>query len=93
MLSTQGGIGVIHKNMSINSQAKEARKVKRSESGMILDPITVDENAIIGDALKVMAEYKIGGIPVINNDNKLGGIVTGKRDLRFEKELNKKIKM
>lgn len=90
-IAQQGGIGVIHKNMSIDSQAKEVRKVKRSESGMILDPITVDENAIIGDALKLMAEYKIGGIPVINNDNKLRGIVTN-RDLRFEKELHKKVK-
>jgi len=90
-IAQQGGIGVIHKNMSINSQAKEVRKVKRSESGMILDPITVDENAIIGDALKLMAEYKIGGIPVVNNNNKLRGIVTN-RDLRFEKELHKKVK-
>ena len=89
-LAQQGGIGVIHKNMSIEHQAKEVRKVKRSESGMILDPITVDENATIGDALLLMAEYKIGGIPVVNSDKKLIGIVTN-RDLRFEKNLKKKV--
>ena len=89
-IAQQGGIGVIHKNMSIERQANEVRKVKRSESGMILDPITLDENALIGDALKLMSENKIGGIPVVNKDKNLKGIVTN-RDLRFEKELNKKI--
>ena len=89
-IAQQGGIGVIHKNMSIERQANEVRKVKRSESGMILDPITLDENALIGDALKLMSENKIGGIPVVNKDKNLKGIVTH-RDLRFEKELNKKI--
>lgn len=89
-IAQQGGIGVIHKNMSIDHQAKEVRKVKRSESGMILDPITVDENATIGDALLLMAEYKIGGIPVVNSSKKLIGIVTN-RDLRFEKNLKKKV--
>ena len=89
-IAQQGGIGVIHKNMSIDRQANEVRKVKRSESGMILDPITLNEKALIGDALKLMAENKIGGIPVISKDRKLRGIVTN-RDLRFEKELNKKI--
>ena len=89
-IAQQGGIGVIHKNMSIDHQAKEVRKVKRSESGMILDPITVDENATIGDALLLMAEYKIGGIPVVNSGKKLIGIVTN-RDLRFEKDLKKKV--
>ena len=89
-IAQQGGIGVIHKNMSIDHQAKEVRKVKRSESGMILDPITVDQNATIGDALQLMAEYKIGGIPVVNSSNKLIGIVTN-RDLRFEKNLKKKV--
>ena len=89
-IAQQGGIGVIHKNMSVDRQANEVRKVKRSESGMILDPITLNENALIGDALKLMAENKIGGIPVISKDRKLRGIVTN-RDLRFEKELNKKI--
>tara|TARA_B110000305_G_scaffold132685_1_gene148112 strand:+ start:1902 stop:3374 length:1473 start_codon:yes stop_codon:yes gene_type:complete len=89
-IAQQGGIGVIHKNMSVDRQANEVRKVKRSESGMILDPITLNEKALIGDALKLMAENKIGGIPVISKDRKLRGIVTN-RDLRFEKELNKKI--
>jgi IMP dehydrogenase len=89
-IAQQGGIGVIHKNMSVDRQANEVRKVKRSESGMILDPITLDEKALIGDALKLMAENKIGGIPVISKDRKLRGIVTN-RDLRFEKELSKKI--
>jgi IMP dehydrogenase len=89
-IAQQGGIGVIHKNMSILNQAAEVRKVKRSESGMILDPITVDESALIGDVLKLMAENKIGGIPVVDHSKKLKGIVTN-RDLRFEKELNKKV--
>ena len=89
-IAQQGGIGVIHKNMSIEHQAKEVRKVKRSESGMILDPITVDQNATIGDALSLMAEYKIGGIPVVDGVKKLTGIVTN-RDLRFEKNLKKKV--
>ena len=89
-IAQQGGIGVIHKNMSIEHQAKEVRKVKRSESGMILDPITVDQNATIGDALLLMAEYKIGGIPVVDSVKKLIGIVTN-RDLRFEKNLKKKV--
>ena len=89
-IAQQGGIGVIHKNMSVDRQANEVRKVKRSESGMILDPITLDEKALIGDALKLMAENKIGGIPVISKDRKLRGIVTN-RDLRFEKKLSKKI--
>jgi IMP dehydrogenase len=89
-IAQQGGIGVIHKNMSVDRQANEVRKGKRSESGMILDPITLDEKALIGDALKLMAENKIGGIPVISKDRKLRGIVTN-RDLRFEKELSKKI--
>ena len=89
-IAQEGGIGVLHKNMSIESQALEVRKVKRSESGMILDPITLNEEALVGDALRLMAENKIGGIPVINKERKLKGIVTN-RDLRFEKKLNKKI--
>jgi IMP dehydrogenase len=90
-IAQQGGIGVIHKNMSIAAQANEVRKVKRSESGMILDPITVGEDAVIADSLKLMAENKIGGIPVINTSNKLIGIVTN-RDLRFEKNISKNVK-
>jgi len=89
-IAQQGGIGVIHKNMSIERQANEVRKVKRSESGMILDPITLNEEALVGDALRLMAENKIGGIPVISKESKLKGIVTN-RDLRFEKKLNKRI--
>ncbi|MDG2344026.1 MAG: IMP dehydrogenase [Flavobacteriales bacterium] len=89
-IAQQGGIGVIHKNMSIASQANEVRKVKRSESGMILDPITVGEDAIIADSLKLMAENKIGGIPVTDTNNKLIGIVTN-RDLRFEKNISKNV--
>ncbi|NND93433.1 MAG: IMP dehydrogenase [Flavobacteriales bacterium] len=84
-MAQQGGIGVIHKNMSIEQQANEVRKVKRSESGMILDPVTLEEDAVVGDALRLMAEHSIGGIPVVGQDGKLKGIVTN-RDLRFVKE-------
>ncbi|MGF1564776.1 MAG: IMP dehydrogenase [Flavobacteriales bacterium] len=83
-MARAGGIGVIHKNMSIKEQANEVRKVKRSESGMIQDPVTLSENALVGDALQLMAEHKIGGIPVVNETGILVGIVTN-RDLRFEK--------
>ncbi len=89
-IAQQGGMGIIHKNMSAESQAKEVRKVKRSESGMITDPVTLNITATVGDALNLMAEYKIGGIPVIDSDGLLKGIVTN-RDLRFEKEKEKKI--
>jgi IMP dehydrogenase len=85
-IAQQGGIGVIHKNMSIEEQALEVRKVKRSESGMIIDPVTVKVDALVGEALKLMAEYKIGGIPVVGDDKSLKGIVTN-RDLRFVKQL------
>ncbi len=85
-IAQQGGIGVIHKNQSIAQQAAEVRRVKRSESGMILDPVKLDEKALVGDALKLMAEYRIGGIPVVDGDNRLVGIVTN-RDLRFEKKM------
>jgi IMP dehydrogenase len=87
-IAQQGGIGVIHKNMSIEEQAREVRKVKRSESGMILDPITLTENAVVGDALRLMKENKIGGIPVVNDKGILIGIITN-RDLRFEKNVNR----
>jgi IMP dehydrogenase len=89
-IAQEGGIGVLHKNMSIDEQAAQVRKVKRSESGMILDPVVMHKNATIGDALKIMAENKIGGIPVVDSDNKLLGIVTN-RDLRFEKDLKKPV--
>ncbi len=89
-MARQGGIGVIHKNMTIAAQAAEVRKVKRSESGMIQDPITLSETATVGDALSMMSENKIGGIPVVDDQGKLVGIVTN-RDLRFEKEMAKPI--
>ena len=90
-LAQQGGIGVIHKNMTIAEQALEVRKVKRSESGMILDPLTLSENSTVGDALQLMKENKIGGIPVVDSNKILKGIVTN-RDLRFEKNNDRPIK-
>ncbi len=89
-IAQEGGIGVLHKNMSMADQAVKVRKVKRSENGMIIDPVTLHEDALIGDALHLMNENKIGGIPVVNADNKLVGIVTN-RDLRFEKDLDKPV--
>jgi len=86
-IAQEGGIGVLHKNMGIENQANEVRKVKRSESGMILDPITLSVEAKVGDAMNIMQEFKIGGIPIINKKNELVGIVTN-RDLRFEKDLS-----
>jgi IMP dehydrogenase len=89
-MARSGGIGVVHKNMSIAAQANEVRKVKRSESGMIKDPITLTADATAGDALSIMREHKIGGIPVIDPQGKLVGIVTN-RDLRFEKTMSRPI--
>ncbi|RFS16013.1 IMP dehydrogenase [Emticicia sp. C21] len=89
-MAQEGGIGIIHKNMTIEQQAEQVRKVKRSESGMIIDPITLSEGATIGDALRLMAEFKVGGIPVIDGNHKLKGIVTN-RDLRFQTEMAKPI--
>lgn len=86
-VAQEGGIGIIHKNMSIEQQAEQVRKVKRSESGMIIDPITLPTSAVVGDALRIMSEFKVGGIPVISEDGKLYGIVTN-RDLRFQTDLN-----
>jgi IMP dehydrogenase len=83
-MAREGGMGVLHKNMSIERQAREVKKVKRSESGMILDPVTLSRDAIVSDAQNMMREHKIGGIPVVDSNNKLVGIVTN-RDLRFEK--------
>ena len=82
-MARQGGIGIIHKNMSIESQAAQVRSVKRSESGMIIDPVTLPETATIADALQLMEQNKIGGIPIIDANQKLKGILTN-RDLRFE---------
>jgi len=90
-MAQEGGIGVLHKNMTIEEQANKVRKVKRSENGMIIDPVTLDDNALVGDALAIMKEYKIGGIPVIDQSNKLVGIVTN-RDLRFEKNAAKPVR-
>lgn len=83
-LARQGGIGILHKNMSIEKQAELVRKVKRSENGLILDPVTLHANATIGEALRLMKENSIGGIPIIDDANKLVGILTN-RDLRFER--------
>ncbi len=85
-IAQEGGIGVLHKNMTIKQQALEVRKVKRSESGMILDPITLSANATVGDAFKLMRENRIGGIPIVDENMKLLGIVTN-RDLRFENDM------
>ncbi|NBR13261.1 MAG: IMP dehydrogenase [Flavobacteriales bacterium] len=90
-IAQQGGIGVIHKNMTIEQQAIQVRKVKRSESGMIIDPITLGETANVGDALKLMRENSIGGIPIVDDNNILKGILTN-RDLRFEKNYDRPIK-
>ena len=89
-IAREGGIGVIHKNMTIEEQAKEVRKVKRAESGMIIDPVTLPLTATVGDAKKAMAEYSIGGIPVVDEQGVLKGIITN-RDMRFEKENAKPI--
>ena len=89
-LAREGGIGILHKNMSIERQAEQVRKVKRSESGMIVDPITLEVNATIGDALNLMKENKIGGIPIVDKNNKLVGILTN-RDLRFETDRKRKV--
>ncbi|MBX3292794.1 MAG: IMP dehydrogenase [Acidobacteria bacterium] len=82
-LAQQGGIGVIHKNLSIEAQAEEVDKVKRSESGMIVDPVTINEKALVSEALNIMGHYKISGVPVTDSEGLLVGIITN-RDLRFE---------
>ncbi len=89
-LAREGGIGILHKNMSVEQQAEQVRKVKRSESGMILDPITLNQESVLGDALKLMKDNKIGGIPVTDDNNKLVGILTN-RDMRFETDMKKKV--
>jgi IMP dehydrogenase len=87
-IAREGGIGVIHKNMSISEQAKQVQIVKRAENGMIYDPVTINSGSTVSQCLKLMAEYHIGGIPVIDKNKKLVGIVTN-RDLRFEKDVHK----
>lgn len=89
-LAREGGIGILHKNMSIERQAEMVRKVKRSESGLITDPLTLHPEATVGDALRMMKENKIGGIPIIDGNRKLVGILTN-RDLRFEKDIKQKV--
>lgn len=84
-MAREGGIGVIHKNMTAEEQAKEVRKVKRAESGMIIDPVTLPLTATVGDAKKAMAEFSIGGIPIVDENGTLKGIITN-RDMRFEKQ-------
>jgi IMP dehydrogenase len=90
-IAQEGGIGVLHKNMSIAQQAAEVKKVKRSESGMIIDPVVLSETAVVADALQLMKENRIGGIPVIDENRKLVGIITN-RDLRFEKRFDKPVR-
>jgi len=90
-MAKEGGIGILHKNMSIEKQAEEVRKVKRSESGMIHDPITLGGDALLKEAVHIMKENKIGGIPIVDKDMKLKGIITN-RDLRFQKDLEIPIK-
>ena len=89
-IAREGGIGVIHKNMSIAEQAAQVRRVKRAENGMIYDPVTITGEHTVGDALALMRENKIGGIPVVDNNRMLVGIVTN-RDLRFQKDMTRKI--
>lgn len=90
-MAQAGGIGMLHKNLSIQLQADEVRKVKRSESGMIQDPVTLKVDAVIADAVKIMKEFRIGGIPVVDGEHKLTGIITN-RDLRFEKNMDRPVR-
>jgi IMP dehydrogenase len=89
-IAQEGGIGVLHKNMTIEQQAIEVRKVKRAESGMIIDPVTLRPTATVREAKRLMSEYKIGGIPIVDENKKLIGILTN-RDLRFENDENKSV--
>mgnify|MGYP000550067317 FL=1 len=90
-IARQGGIGIIHKNMTIEEQAEQVRLVKRSESGMIVDPVTLMEDALVSDALALMQQFKIGGIPIVNQQKRLIGILTN-RDLRFERNTRRPIR-
>jgi len=89
-IAQEGGLGILHKNMTIEEQAKEVAKVKRSESVMIQNPITLPETAMLSEAIQIMEEQKIGGIPIVSETNKLVGILTN-RDLRFQKDLNRPV--
>ena len=90
-LAREGGLGILHKNMSIERQAEQVRKVKRSENGLIIDPITLTPEATVGDAIKIMKDNRIGGIPIVDKNHLLVGMLTN-RDLRFEKNNQKKVK-
>ncbi len=90
-IARQGGIGMVHKNMSVEEQADQVRSVKRSESGMIIDPVTLPLSAVVGEAVAVMENFKIGGIPIVDKDNKLLGILTN-RDLRFETNMQRPVR-
>ena len=89
-IAREGGIGIIHKNMTIARQAEEVKKVKRSESGMIMEPVTLSADASLQEAVNLMRDHRIGGIPVVDGNQTLKGIITN-RDLRFEKNLDKKV--
>ena len=89
-MAHEGGIGFIHKNMSMERQADQVRRVKRSESGMILDPVTLDVSSTLADAIKIMRDFKVGGIPVVDKNGILAGIITN-RDIRFEKNMKKPV--
>ncbi len=89
-IAREGGMGILHKNMSIEKQAEMVRKVKRADSGMIMDPITLGENATVAQAIRLMTENRIGGIPIVDGLGKLVGILTN-RDLRFEKNMKRKV--
>jgi IMP dehydrogenase len=89
-IAREGGIGILHKNMSIEKQAEMVRKVKRADSGMIMDPVILDEKATVGQAVRIMSENRIGGIPIVDGAGKLVGILTN-RDLRFEKNMKRKV--
>ena len=90
IMARLGGIGIIHKNMDVDSQVREVRRVKKSESGIIIDPVSIEANATLKDALNIMSEYRISGVPVVDKENKLIGILTN-RDLRFETDYSKKV--
>ena len=89
-IAQAGGFGILHKNMTVQQQAEEVRKVKRSESGMIQDPVTLHQDSLVSDAFKMMQEYRIGGIPIVDSEDKLVGIITT-RDLRFQKDGNRRV--
>ena len=89
-IAREGGIGILHKNMSIEKQAEMVRKVKRADSGMIIDPVILDENATVGQAVRLMNENRIGGIPIVDKAGRLVRILTN-RDLRFEKNMKRNV--